>query len=350
MAQGRGAPLELAVYIGACILMPHRVRVSRGRLVTTVRELRDFLFGPIWHPSPTSNRPGDWERVRAAALNASDLWLPLENGDLWRAVAVRKIPPADYRPEYLDRQVIFDVELPDGAAHGPVIDRLELARLRLVSGPKFLAYVAAHSIAWRPGVTRRRHPRNRSVHLWSSDPAHYPVLTAEARRRLAFGSGDKKNRTRANQDAAWEDLAGVEILTRTATTQDGRRGWLIVPEAAAAAIRGPAQPENDVRVSRYGTTTGSHLQPDPDSDRGREGRRCRPAPLPRGSRGRCRHSLSSVKDGFLVGSSPATQPNSGKIRRQSMRQREAFPRPCSASWYLPLTYNILILVKLIFSA
>ena len=62
--------------------------------------------------------------------------------------------------------------------------------------------------------------------------------------RLAFGSGDKKNRTRANQDAAWEDLAGVEILTRTATTQDGRRGWLIVPEAAAAAIRGPTQPEN----------------------------------------------------------------------------------------------------------
>ena len=58
---------------------------------------------------------------------------------------MRKIPPADYRPEYLDRQVIFDVELPDGAAHGPVIDRLELARLRLVSGPKFRAYVAARS-------------------------------------------------------------------------------------------------------------------------------------------------------------------------------------------------------------
>ena len=77
MAQGRGAPLELAVYIGACILTPHRVRVSRGRLVTTVRELRDFLFGPTWRPGPTGNRPGDWERVRAAALNASDLWLPL---------------------------------------------------------------------------------------------------------------------------------------------------------------------------------------------------------------------------------------------------------------------------------
>ena len=117
---------------------------------------------------------------------------------------MRKIPPADYRPEYLDRQVIFDVELPDGAAHGPVIDRLELARLRLVSGPKFRAYVAAHSVAWRPGVTRRRHPRNQSSTYGAPTQRTYPVLTAADRRRLAFGSQDKKNRTRANQDAAWE--------------------------------------------------------------------------------------------------------------------------------------------------
>lgn len=237
MARGRGAPLELAVYIGACILTPHHVRASRGRLVTTVRELRDFLFGPTWRPGPTGNRPGDWGRVREAALSASDLWLPLANGDLWRAVAVRRIPPADYRPEYLDREVIFDIELPAGAAHGPVIDRRELARLRLVSGPKFRAYIAAHSVAWQPGVTRRRHPRNRGVHLWSSDPDNYPVLTSEDRRRLAFGAADKKHRMRADQDAAWEDLPGVEILTRLASTPDGRQGWLVVPEAAAAAIR-----------------------------------------------------------------------------------------------------------------
>ena len=44
------------------------------------------------------------------------------------------------------------------------LDRLELARLRLVSGPKFRAYVAAHSIAWRSG----RHP-----------PTSHPDLLAE---------------------------------------------------------------------------------------------------------------------------------------------------------------------------
>ena len=237
MFRGRGAPLELAVYIGACIMTPHQVRASRGRLVTTVRELRNFLFGPTWRPGPTGNRPGDWKRVREAALNAGHLWLPLANGNLWRAVVVREIPPADYRSEYLDREVTFDVELPAGAAHGPVIDRLRLARLRLVSGPKFRAYIAAHSVAWRPGVTRRRHPRNRGVHLWSANSAHYPILTAQDRRRLAFGVGDTRNRTRADQDAAWEDLPGVEILTRSAITPDGRRGWLIVPEEAAEAIR-----------------------------------------------------------------------------------------------------------------
>ena len=319
MAQGRGAPLELAVYIGACILTPHRVRVSRGRLVTTVRELRDFLFGPTWRPGPTGNRPGDWERVRAAALNASDLWLPLENGDLWRAVAVRKIPPADYRPEYLDRQVIFDVELPDGAAHGPVIDRLELARLRLVSGPKFRAYIAAHSVAWRPGVTRRRHPRNRSVHLWSSDPAHYPVLTAEARRRLAFGSEDKKNRTRADQDAAWEDLAGVEILTRTATTQDGRRGWLIVPEAAAAAIRAPTQPENLTYATGESECSSNHRSPRPRRSRNPSGPHCLLGPA--------RYWRALRLDGSrLCDARSRERPRSGKAK-PSLRRAKASSRP-----------------------
>ena len=34
------------------------------------------------------------------------------------------------------------------------------------------------------------------------------------------------------------DLPGVEIVTRTATTQDGKRGWLIVPRDAARLIKG----------------------------------------------------------------------------------------------------------------
>ena len=236
MTRGRGAPLELAVYIAACILTPNRVRGSRRVLVTTVRDLRNFLFGPSWHPGSTGNRPGDWERVREAALRADGLWLPLANGDLWRAVAVRKIPPADYRPEYLDREVIFDVLLPPGAANGPVIDQSEMTGLRLVSGPRFRAYIAAHSVAWIPGRTRRRTPDWK----YSSDLSNYPILTAEDRDRLAFGEGSDtiRGRSRSEKDAAWEELPGVEIVARTATTQDGKQGWLIVPRDAARRIKG----------------------------------------------------------------------------------------------------------------
>ena len=148
-------------------------------------------------------------------------------------MAVRFAPG---RNAQLDDLVILDVMLPPGCGVGPVITRPELVQLGVTSAPRFRAYLAVHSVAWRPGVTRRRHPRNPDFHLWSADAANYLVLTRADRRRLAFGAKDKRNRTRADQDSAWEDLPGVEILTRTASSPDGRRGWLVVPEAAAAAI------------------------------------------------------------------------------------------------------------------
>ena len=237
MAQGRGAPLELAVYVAACIMTPYKARTGRARIVTTVRELRTFLFGDRWQPGATGGRPGDWERVRSAALGTDRLWLPLDNGDLWRAVAVRKLPGPEVESGLLDRQVIFDVELPPGSSDGPPIDRPELSRLRRESGPRFRAFLATHSLAWRPGLTRVPHPGNRRIRVWTGNPDKYPVLTAEDRRRLAFGAADQKHRTRAEQDAAWERLPGAVILTRNATTQDGRQGLRIVPTEAAEAIR-----------------------------------------------------------------------------------------------------------------
>ena len=227
MARGRGAPLDLRLAVGACILTPHAARAARGRLAVTVRELRDFLFPNGWE------RRRDWPRIRAALFGARDYVLPHGRGN-WLPFALRREPG---EAAVLDDLILIDVELPPGAGHGPVIDRPSLAQLGVRSAPKFRAYIAAHSVAWRPGVTRRRHPSNRSVHLWSSDPAHYPILTREDRRRLAFGAQDKRDRTRANQDAPWEDLPGIEILTRKASTADGRSGWLVVPEAAAEVIR-----------------------------------------------------------------------------------------------------------------
>ena len=62
-------------------------------------------------------------------------------------------------------------------------------------------------------------------------------MTAQNRDRLAFGDVDRARKEgRRKADTHWEDLPGIEILTRRATTPDGQRGWLIVPEEAANAI------------------------------------------------------------------------------------------------------------------
>ena len=111
----------------------------------------------------------------------------------------------------LDDEVGLIVKLPKGSSTGPVIDRTTLAQLGVRSAPQFRAYIAAHSVAWKPGITRRPHLRNRRFHMWSSDPANYTLLTRKDRRRLAFGVADTKHRTRAEEDAAWDDLPGVEI-------------------------------------------------------------------------------------------------------------------------------------------
>ena len=227
MARGRGAPLDLRLAVGACILMPHVARAARGRLVVTVRELRDFLFPNGW------KRRRDWPRIREALFRARDYVIPDGKGN-WLPFALRREPGPDAG---LDDFIWIDIELPPGASHGPIIAGRVLAQLGVRSGPKFRAYIAVHSVSWRPGVTRRRHPENRRYHVWSANPENYPLLTRADRRRLAFGAHDKRDRTRANQDAAWEALPGCRILTRKASTPDGQRGWLVVPVEAAAAMK-----------------------------------------------------------------------------------------------------------------
>ena len=80
------------------------------------------------------------------AVRARDYVIPDGRGN-WLPFALRREPGEDAA---LDDLVLIDVELPPGSGHGPVIDRRELARLGVVSAPRFRAYIAAHSVAWRP--------------------------------------------------------------------------------------------------------------------------------------------------------------------------------------------------------
>ena len=243
MAKGRGAPLDLRLFVGACIMAPFETRKHGSRLAVTQRELRDFLFPNRWQ------RNRDWPAIQSALRRAHTYEIPgrftWRGGTVVNWVPFRLVGGAGDEAA-LDDLVVIDVELPPRSAAGPVIDRRTLAQLGVTSAPRFRAYIAAHSVAWRVGVTRRRHPLNRRVHLWSADPAHYPILTTQDRRRLAFGGADTKHRLTADQNAAWEKLPGVEVLSRAATTQAGRNGWVIVPEAAAEAIR-KAREEGDNR-------------------------------------------------------------------------------------------------------
>ena len=239
MARGRGAPLDLRLFVAAVLWTPHRARSGQGRIAVTVRELRDFCFPNGWR------RGRDWPAIRAALMRARDYMIPgvfpHARGNVHGWLPFR-LAGGIGEGAGLDDMVLIDVELPPGSAHGPVIERGELARLGVQSAPRFRAYIAAHSVAWVPGRTRFPHPRDRRVRLWSADASKYPILTAADRDRLAYGDSDTaRTYGRTKADVAWEALPGCRIVTRSASTPDGRRGWLIVPSAAADRIEGDGQ-------------------------------------------------------------------------------------------------------------
>ena len=71
-----------------------------------------------------------------------------------------------------------------------------LDRMGVTSGPAWCAYIAARSLIWQPGRTRRIVPAT-GRWSWSRNPDDYPVVPLADLRRLAFGVLDRKNRSRA---------------------------------------------------------------------------------------------------------------------------------------------------------
>ena len=139
------------------------------------------------------------------------------------------------RPALSD-PVVFDVRLPPGAGPGPAVDRPALREAGRVSSPAFRIGVAVPSATWIPGRTRR--PVRGVGGLWIGDASRYPVFSARDRRRIAFGP--ESTHRPGWIDDAWHksaDAAGVVILDTEAVDRDGKRGWIVVPVAAAKAIR-----------------------------------------------------------------------------------------------------------------
>lgn len=235
MAQGRGAPIPLRLAVGLLLATPYERRGKVARVVTQVSGLRDFLFPNGWK----RNRPGrvgDWARTRAGLRTLADCTIPTDpRGGGWFPFRLVHLPGEDAK---LSDYLVMDVEGPPGSQSGPMVERDAVARLGLVSGPGFRAYIAAHSVQWVPGRTQRPVPQSPGRYGWSADPDDYEVLTAEDRQRLAFGPAKRNRaRTKAELAAPW-DVDGVEVVSRRwSCKRTGRRGWLIVPSEAAERVR-----------------------------------------------------------------------------------------------------------------
>ena len=225
VAKGRGAPLPLRFIVRAltCVKLGDRTHPV-VRMAVTARELAHQLF-----PEHRFRPARHWPKLRRVLLDARNYGVHDGNG-IWFPVAVRYLPDAYHLPD----PVVIDIALPPGAQSGPVVDLPALDRLAMESGPRYRAYIAAHTLAWQPGTTRRRAPRG---WRWSTRLTDYLILTEADRRRLAFGIGDRKHRTRAELARAWSHLPGLVTMTRQAVDpRTGAIGWVVLPSAAAEAV------------------------------------------------------------------------------------------------------------------
>lgn len=269
---GRGARLDKRILIFSLLEMPLNQRRPGGRyeLRRPLRFWRDLLWPT--RDGKSSYRPVKHKQALRDALTAINLAeIIMPDGSSWIPVVRRGIPDLDS----LDSEVIIQIELPSGSDRGPQVDKGVLAVAGVVSDPAFdlelgLAYLwdeakrrnggyrvyatrpevirnkqghildAADQVIVERGkpVTRWDHPRAVRTGRMERNPAadRVRVLDREARRRLAYGSGNSKRPDQLSRDRAATDkkLAGIErdgriLIERDAVDlRNGGDGWRIL--------------------------------------------------------------------------------------------------------------------------
>jgi len=269
---GRGARLDKRILIFSLLEMPLNQRRPGGRyeLRRPLRFWRDLLWPT--REGKSSYRPIKHKQALRDALTAINLAeIIMPDGSSWIPVVRRGIPDLDS----LDSEVIIQIELPSGSDRGPQVDKGVLAVAGVVSDPAFdlelgLAYLWDEAkrrnggyriYATRPEVIRNKqghildpadqviveggkpatrwdHPRAVRTGRMERNPAadRVRVLDREARRRLAYGSGNSKRPDQLSRERAATDkrLAGIESDGRVLIERDaidlrnGGDGWRIL--------------------------------------------------------------------------------------------------------------------------
>ena len=230
---GHGAPLDLRLLIRANLSVRQEdFKLSNVRLALRVRELHMGLW-------PSKFRLAQhWPKLAEALMRAHNYHIPDGHGGRWFPLALVRLPVLDHRKlPHPDDMVVFDLRLPKGATTGPMIDLPVLDRMGMKSGPAYRAYIAASTLTWRPGVTRRPNPEMAGRFGWSRNLDDYPVLTLDELRWHAFGPEDRRNnRTKAAILKPWQDLPGFRLLRNQRDRKTGITGWRIVPAVVATII------------------------------------------------------------------------------------------------------------------
>lgn len=222
-AKGRGAPL-VARLIHSAILSR---TTDNDRIAVSQKDLIDMLAGP----DPRGGRLEAWRRIRGEVCRLDSKRIPWPGG-LWRPVLCQSEPGDGLHP---DDPVVLIVSVPPGSHTGPPIDRRALMDAGRSDGKAYRAAIAAPTLAWIPGRTRR--PAKGGRWYWSADPDDYTVIGPDDRKRIVHGPARPgSRRTLADADDAFRRAPGVRVVDEHARAPDGSRGWLVLPEAAADAV------------------------------------------------------------------------------------------------------------------
>ena len=131
--RGRGAPVAQRLFFEVLLSVGRRGRIP-GRPATLSVPLRE-LIAWIWPNGWQRNR--DLPKLQRALLELDGLRVRYERR-LWRLVGVTALPEARTA---LDDAIMFRVEHLPGSDHGPLINRVALRHLGLVSAPAWRAFL-----------------------------------------------------------------------------------------------------------------------------------------------------------------------------------------------------------------